>query len=226
MLQYSQAKNSSFLVEQGFENSLSVDKLLGHEPGSGKHSEATVLEFLRLHSYELGWVLGLQSKRVKADVSRDVRVTEKSRLGDGDVLGLDPSDFGTLRLGLGNSSSQNYPEDGVYLSEVSDGGSGNLAVEEDGGSFDSFSNKETNNGKHGNTSMGKLCFTVPLQGGFIGLGCETERVEETNRVKGSWDGVGSESSEAGTGALAGRGSKGGGRSGKKGEGGGELHRCC
>jgi hypothetical protein len=59
--------------------------------------------------------------------------------------------------------------------------------------------------------VGQFCLTVTLQGGFIGLGGETKRIEETDGGKGTGDGVDRE---------------GRCRSGKKGKSGGDLHFVC
>jgi hypothetical protein len=71
-------------LKEVFKDSLSVHKFLGqHEQtGSGQHhGEAAVLKLLRLHGEEFFRVFRLQAKRVEAEVSRDVSVTENAPLG-------------------------------------------------------------------------------------------------------------------------------------------------
>ena len=175
-----------------FKDSLSVNEFLCQESRGGKHGKTSILQFLGLHSGEFLRVSGLQAKGVEVQVTRDVFITEESGFGDRDVLGLDPADFGAGGLGLGNTSSQEDPEDGVDLGEVGDGRARDFSVEEDSLALDGFADKETDGGQHGNASVSELGFTVSLKGHFIGLGGETSRVEKTNRGKGTGDGVDSE----------------------------------
>ena len=131
-----------------FDDSLSVGKLLGHESGGSDHSKTSVLEFLGLHETEFLRVFWLESERVETNVSRKVSLTEKTRLVDWDVFGLNPSDGGTLLFGSSNGDGQGQPESDRDLGKVGDGRSRNLGIEEEGGSLNSFSNEETNSGEH------------------------------------------------------------------------------
>jgi hypothetical protein len=203
-------------------DSLSVGKLLSQEASSGEHGKTAVLEFLGLHLEELGRVGRLQAKRIEAEVSRQIIIAKKSGLADGDILGLDPADGGTLLLSGTDGNRQSNPEANGDLGQVSDGRASNLGVEEERRSLDLLADEETDNGKHGNTSVGKLSLAVTLEGGLIGLLGESEGVEKSHRGKGTGDGVNGESQGGG---LLGRsaGGKGGGRTGKGEEGGSELH---
>ena len=108
------------------------------------------------------------------------------------------------------------------LGQVGDGRSSDLAVEKEGLGLNGFTNKETNGGQHGNTSVGKFGLTVSLQGAFIGLGGETKRIEKTHWLEGSWDRLNCESRALSDWSLVSKDGKGRGRSD---EGGGkdELH---
>ena len=172
-----------------FNDSLSVDQLLGEETSGGEHGKTTVLEFLGLHELEFSGVFGLEAEGIESEVTRDVGGTEKTGLVKGDVLGFDPADFGTDGLGLGNTGTEEQPEDGVNLGEVGDGRASDLTVEENSLALDGFTDEETDGGKHGNTSMGQFSLTVSLEGSFIGLGSEAEGIEETNGGKSTGDGV-------------------------------------
>ena len=147
-----------------FQDSLAVNQFLGKETGGGNHGQAAVLQFLGLQFGEFSRVFGLQAKRIESQVTRDVFLTQKTRLVNGDILGFDPADFGTDSFGLGNTGTQEEPEDGVDLGEVGDGRSRDFSVEKNGLAFDGFSNKETNSGKHGNASVGELGLTVSEDG--------------------------------------------------------------
>ena len=145
---YSLIVDVSCLGGEVLKNSLSVDKFLGQESGGGKHSKTSVLEFLCLQKLEFFLVLGFESKRIEADVTRDVVGTEKTRLVDRGVLGLDPSDGGTLLLTGTNSNGQKQPERNRDLGKVGDGRSRNLGIEKEGASLNGFTGKESNGGEH------------------------------------------------------------------------------
>ncbi len=99
----------------------------------------------------------------------------------------------------------------------------NFGVEEEGRSLNLLSNEEANSGKHGNTSVGQLGFTVTLHGSLVGLLGESEGIEETDRGKNTRKFGGDESLEGGglVGGLS-RG-EGGGRANKSEEGSSEHH---
>jgi hypothetical protein len=204
-------------------DSLSIGKLLSHEASGGKHGKTSVLEFLGLHLEELGRVLGLQVEGVETEVSWQIVVSEKSGLGDGDILGLDPADGGTLLLGGTNGNSQSNPESDRDLGQVGDGRASNLSVEKERRTLNLLTDEETDSGKHGNTPVGKFSLTVTLEGGLIGLLGESEGVEKSHGLKGTGNGVDGESQ--GRRLLGGSaGGKGGGRTGRDSdEGGSELH---
>jgi hypothetical protein len=183
------------------------------------------LEFLGLHLEELSRVLGRQAKRIESEVSWETVIAEKSGLGDGDILRLDPACGGTLLLGGTNGNGEGDPESDGDLGQVSDGRASDLSVEKEGRSLNLLADKEADNGKHGNTSVGKFSFTIALEGGLIGLLGESEGVEKSHGGKGTRDGVNGESQ--GRRLLGGSaGGKGGGRTSKgEEEGGNELHVC-
>ncbi len=131
-----------------FNDSLSVNEFLGQESGGGKHGKTSVLEFLGLEKGEFLRIFGLESERVESDVTRDVVGTEKTGLVDRDVLGLNPSDGGTLLLRGTNGDGQKQPERDRDLGKVGDGRSGNLGIEKEGASFDGFTDKESDGGEH------------------------------------------------------------------------------
>jgi hypothetical protein len=204
-------------------DSLSVNEFLRHETGSGQHSKASILKLLCLHGEEFFGVFRLQAKRVEVEVSRDVGVTEKTGLADGNILGINPSDGSTLGLSGSDEGGQKDPEHSRDLSKVGDGRARHLGIEEERGSLDLLSDEETNSGEHGNTSVGQFGLAVSLKSGFIGLLGESQRIEKTDRGERSWDIIDSESLEGGSLVVIADRSKGGGRSDKGKEGGSELH---
>mmetsp|Transcript_9270 Transcript_9270/g.18671 ORF Transcript_9270/g.18671 Transcript_9270/m.18671 type:complete len:236 (-) Transcript_9270:141-848(-) len=223
----------SFLRAEVFEDTLAVDQFLRQETGGGQHGQTSVLEFLGLHQFEFGRVGGLESEGIKTEVSGNVRFTQKTGLVKGGVLGFDPTNFGTNGFGLGDTGTQKEPKDRVDLGQVGNGRAGNLSVEEDRLTFDGFPDQETYGGKHGHTSVGEFGLTVTLQGWFVGLGGKTGRVEQTNGVQSTGDGVNGESrlGSLGGGFLRGKSVKGGSRRGEEGNGSSELHfdgycLCC
>lgn len=113
-------------------DSLSVNKLLGQETGSGKHGKTSVLELLRLQGEKLLGIIGLQAKWVETKITRNIAVTKKTWLGNRDILGLNPSDGGTLLFGGTDGNSQKNPEDSGNLGKVGDGRSRDLGIEEEG----------------------------------------------------------------------------------------------
>jgi hypothetical protein len=208
------------------QDSLSVDKLLSQETSGGKHGKTSVLEFLRLQLEELIRVLGRQAKRIETEVTRDIFFAEKSGLGDGDILRLDPAYGGTLLLGGTNGNGEGDPESDRDLGQVADGRAFNTSVEKERRSLNLLANEETDDGEHGNTSMGKFSLTVTLESGFIGLLSESEGVEKSNGGKGSGDGIDGEcrGSRGSRFFLLEKGAEGRSRSGRDGdEGERELH---
>jgi len=189
----SQLRTRKYLATEVFKDSLSIDKFLGQETSGTNHGQTSVLEFLGLQDCKLRSVLRLQAKRVESKVSWDVVGTEKAGLVNGDILGFNPADLGTLGLSTGNTSSQKDPEDRVDLSQVGDGRSSDFSVEKESLALDGLSDKEPNGGKHGNTSVGQFSLTVSLQSGFIGLGGKSSRIPESNWLERTDDGVNRES---------------------------------
>jgi hypothetical protein len=181
------------LRREVFNDSLSIDQLLGEESGSSKHRQATILEFLGLHKSKFLGIRGLQAKGVKFQVARDVFLAQKTGLVVGDVLGFDPADFGTDGFGLCDTSTQEDPENGVHLGKVGDGRASDFTVEKESLAFDGFSDEETDGGQHGDAAVSELSFTVTLKGGFISLGGEASGVKKTYRGKGTGDCVDGES---------------------------------
>mmetsp|Transcript_60051 Transcript_60051/g.168319 ORF Transcript_60051/g.168319 Transcript_60051/m.168319 type:complete len:218 (+) Transcript_60051:146-799(+) len=190
-------KNTRNLSLEVFEDSLSVNKLLGHETGCGKHGKTTVLKLLRLKGEELLSIVRLQAKGIKSKISRDIAVTKKTRLGNRYVLGFDPSDGGSLLFGGSDGRDQKGPEKRRDLSKVSDGRTRHLGIEKERRSFDLLSDEETDDSKHGNTTVGQFSLPVTLEGGRIGLLGESKRVEDSDRgestgnvINGELDGGG------------------------------------
>jgi len=212
------------------DDALSVSELLCHEPGRGDHRQSSVLELLGLKERQLLGVGRLKVKRIESDVTRDVSVPEKSRLVKGDVLRLDPSDGRSLLLGGSDADGEEHPERNGDLGEVGDGGSGNLRVEEEGGTLDGFSGEEPDGGEHGNASVGELGLAVSSEGVVVGLLGESEGIEESEGLDGTDQGVddGGGSDDSGSWSfLLGEGREGGsGTDGSKKSGGGrEFHGC-
>jgi hypothetical protein len=211
------------LSHKVLDDSLAVDKLLCQETRGGEHSNTSVLQFLGLHGEHLLSIIGLQAKRVEAKVTGVVLRTEKTRLGNGDILGLHETGLGALDLGSTNGDGQDAPENGRNLGQVGDGRSTDLGIEKEGRSFDLLTNKESDDGKHGNASVGQLGLAVSLHGGFIGLLGESEGIEETDGGKGAGKLLGNEGIERS--GLVGRldRSEGSGRAEEGKEGRGNLH---
>jgi hypothetical protein len=205
------------------QDSLSVNKLLGHESSGGKHGKTAVLKFLGLDDLQLLGVGRLQAKRVETDVTRGVVGTEKTGLVDRDVLGFDPANGGTGLLSSTNGDGEGDPETNRDLSEVADGGSSDFCIKEEGRSLNLLSDEETESGKHGDTSVGQLSLTVTLHGVFISLLGESERIEESNRGEGTWKILSGEGVEGGGLRVGGGRGKGCGRADDGEKGGGQLH---
>jgi len=202
------------------EDSLSVSEFLGHETCGGEHRKASVLEFLGLHDSEFVFVFGLEIEGIETDVSGKVSFTEKTGLVDGDVLGFNPSNGGTVLLTSTNTDHQDQPEWNGDLGQMGDGRSGNLGIEEERASLDLFSDEESNGGEHGNTSMGEFGFTVSAKSVVIGLLGKSKGVEESDGIKGTdqsvdnagWGGSGlgrsgsllSKATESGSGSNGGK----------------------
>jgi hypothetical protein len=53
---------------------------------------------------------------------------------------------------------------------VADGRASDFAIKKEGRSLNLFSNQDANDGKHGNTAVGDLGFTVTLEGSLISIG--------------------------------------------------------
>ena len=58
---------------------------MGKESSSGKHGKTSVLEFLGLHNGKFFGIGRLEAKRVKANVTGVVFLSEETRLGNRDV---------------------------------------------------------------------------------------------------------------------------------------------
>merc|ERR1712125_205282 len=147
---------------------------------------------------------GFQSKRIETDVTRVVIGTHltgliRSKLGRGNEGNL-----GTVELEGADETNKKGPEEAGNLEEVADGRSRDLGVEEERGSLNLLSNEETDDGEHGNTSVGHLSLAVTKGGGIIGLLEESEGIEETGGGDGSRKRLLGESTQ-GRGALGDRG---------------------
>lgn len=64
------------LETEVFKDTLSVDKLLGHKTGGGKHGKTSVLKLLSLHGFELNRVVGLQAEGARGERKNKGRETE------------------------------------------------------------------------------------------------------------------------------------------------------
>jgi hypothetical protein len=207
-----------------FKDSLAIDKFLGNETGGSKHGKASVLKFLRLQDLELFGVRRLQSQGVKTNVTGGVIRSQKSGLGNGDILGVDPSNLGTCLFRRTNEDGEKGPEWSWDLRKVCDSWALDGRVEQERRAFDSFTHKETDGGQHSHTSMGQLGFTVTLEGWFIGLGGESKRIPDSNGWEGSWDGIHSEGRGSNFGGFLGRErAECSNRGGEKGDSGEEFH---
>ncbi|KAL3915914.1 MAG: hypothetical protein SGILL_005422 [Bacillariaceae sp.] len=175
------------------EDLLSVDKLLGNHTGEAEHGKTSVLEFLGVECKEFFRVFRGKTKRVKANITREVVFVEDTS-GSKDISWIGPSDKSSVELKGANDDGKELEElwaDSTDFIQVTDGRSDVLVSGlEKRVEFDRlFSDEHTKRGKHGNTSVLKLGFTVLLDG-LIVLGGVTERVESRNRVKRSWKSVG------------------------------------
>mmetsp|Transcript_27060 Transcript_27060/g.38066 ORF Transcript_27060/g.38066 Transcript_27060/m.38066 type:complete len:239 (-) Transcript_27060:16-732(-) len=205
------------LTHEVLDNSLSVSQLLGDASSSGKHGKTSVLKLLGNHLTELSIILRSEAKRIKSNITRVVLITQKTGLVKGDILGLDPTNLSTLGFGSGNSNSEKGPELRRNLCKVGDSGSLDGGIPEERSSLDLFTNKETNNGKHTNTSVLDFGLTVTTDSVLIGLGSEVKRVEESSGLDDSGEVFNTEDGcGRGNGLLGGEGSEGGG-TGNKGE---------
>jgi hypothetical protein len=172
-----------------FQDTFSIGQLLGHETSGGNHGKTSVLEFLRLKSrklFRIGW---LEFKGVEVEVAGGVVGTQKAGLTNRDITRGHPSELGTVEFDLRNADGKDTPERGRNLSKVGDGGSLDRCVEEERRSFDRLADKESKHSQHTNTAMGELRLTITLKCVLVGLGSETKGVEETERGKGTRDGV-------------------------------------
>ena len=170
-----------------FDDALAVDQFLRQESRGGQHGQAPVLEFLGLHQFEFVGIGGFESEGIETEVSGDVRFAEETWFIDGHVLGFDPPDLGADRFGLGDTGSEEEPEDGIDLREVGDGRTGDLPVEEERLALHSFADQETDRGQHGNATVGEFGLAVSLEGGFVGLGGKAGGVEQTDGFQGTGD---------------------------------------
>jgi hypothetical protein len=172
-----------------FQDTFSIGQLLGHETSGGKHGKTSVLEFLRLKGHQLFRISRLETKGVETNVTRCVVGTQEAGLANRGITRGHPSELSTVELDLGNADGKDTPERGRNLREVGDGGSLDGCVEEERRSFDLLADKESNHSEHTNTAMGELGLTITLEGVLVGLGSEAKRIKETNRGKGTRDGV-------------------------------------
>jgi hypothetical protein len=173
------------LQRKVLEDSLAINKLLCHEPSGGEHGKTAVLEFLGANRGELNGVGRLEAKGIEANVTRGVVGTEKTRLVNRGITRSNPSVLSTVELDLGNAQNKDDPERSRDLREVGDGGSLNGGIEEERRSLNLFANKESDNGQHGNASMGELSLAVTLEGVVISLRGEAKGIEESHRGEGS-----------------------------------------
>jgi hypothetical protein len=94
---------------------------------------------------------------------------------------------------------------------VADGGSSDLGIKEEGRFLDLLSNKESESGKHSDTSVGQLSLSVALHGVLICLLGESKSIQESNRGEGHWKFLSREGVEGGGLCVGGGRSKGSGR---------------
>lgn len=176
-----------------FKDSLAVSKFLRHETGSGEHAQTAVLKFLGLHESKFLRILRLQAKGVESEVTRDVFRTELVLTVVTEGGRLNKAFFGTVELSATNADGQDSPEGSRDLGNVANSRARDGGIPKEGLALNGFTGKETDSGKHTNTAMSQLGFTVTLERQIIGLGREAKRVEKANRGKGTGDGVDGES---------------------------------
>ena len=172
--------------------------LYDHSNGS-EHSKTTVVQFLVLHDHEVIGIGRLEVQRIEFQITGVVLVVQLCEpcfsiealfFLQGDVLvhgfgGEFPSDLRSKDFGGSNASSQPCEEersDLVNLCEMGVGRSGDDSIEE---RVEWLGNKVSNNGKHGNTSVGDLSLTESLDflnGEILG---ESKRIEITKRGDGT-----------------------------------------
>jgi hypothetical protein len=188
-------------------NSLSVNSLLSKESSSSKHSKTSILKLLGLHDIKLLRIFGHKSKGIESEVTGSIVILKKTGLVNGTVSGVYPSLLCTLSLISSNEGNDNRPESIRYLGDVGNSRSGDLSVKEERGSLYLLSDKESNNGKHSNTSVSKLSLTVTSKSSIGGLLSKFERIEDSYRGKSSRDSIKRcrESRRRGLGSNLGRG---------------------
>ena len=68
-----------------------------------------VLKLLSLHDLQFFMVFRSEVKGVETKITRGVIIAEKTSLGNEDILGLYPSNFGTRLFGGANGNGQEDP---------------------------------------------------------------------------------------------------------------------
>merc|ERR1712125_9489 len=153
---------------------------------------ASVLEFLRGHFRELFEGFGLESQRIEANVTGVVIGVQFFGETSG-ISRLDPAGEGTIGLCGSDGNGKDLEEDGRRRSdlvEVTDSGTNVLSGGVEERVEAGFLDQETDDGKHGNTSVGGLGFTVSLHGVEVAVLGESEGVEFSDRGEGSGKAVG------------------------------------
>ena len=201
---------------------LAINGLLRQKPSRRQHRKTSVLKFSRDHEVELLRILRLDLKRVEANVSGVLSLAKKTRLIVRSVLRIYPTNLGALGLSGADESNDESVPAARHLCEVRDRRAGYLPVEQERASLNSLASEESNDRKHGNTSVGHLGLPITLKGLLVGLLGKAKRIPEAHGGKGSRKVVGTERIEAG-GCLADLGGGEGGGRADESEGGDKLH---
>ena len=142
-----------------------ADLLLNAHARGGKHSEATVLQFLCLHLGELLGIGGLQAKGVKSNVSGVVVVPEETTEGKVHLLlvvvhdglwGCDPALESAAGLADADGNGKREEECGsnfLNLGKVGVGGARNLSSKE---RVEALADEVADGGHHGDAAVGDL----------------------------------------------------------------------
>mmetsp|Transcript_33315 Transcript_33315/g.98262 ORF Transcript_33315/g.98262 Transcript_33315/m.98262 type:complete len:221 (+) Transcript_33315:199-861(+) len=215
-----------YLEPKVLKDALAVNGLLGEESSGGNHGKAAVVELLVLHLEEIIGVLGHEAEGVETEVAGDVVGLELTRLVDGGVDGVHPALLEAECLGGTDDGDEQGPEEGRDLSDVGDGRSGDLRVEEEAGSLHLLADDEADGGEHCNSAVSELGLAVSVHEGIVGTLGKAQGIKvhiggETAGKLADVDGI------EGGGGLGGLSrSEGSGRSDESEGGKKELHCCC
>jgi len=168
---------------------LAVDQFLGDHTGPAEHGKTSVLEFLGVEFQEGFLVFRCKTKRVEADVTREVVWLQDTARAE-DITRFSPSLEGTVEFEGANDNGKELEKlraDGADFIQVTDGRADILVVGlEERVELDGFlSDEHTKSSKHGDTPVLKLGFTVLLHGVEVRVGSVAKGIEVRNRVDAS-----------------------------------------